>query len=230
MTHLVVGYGEVGQAVQKLLKCNALDSLSPLVRHDGFLKKGPRKYDVLHICFPYSKDFVKLVKNYEKEFSAKLVIIHSTVPVGTSAECDAVHSPIRGVHPHLFKGLRTFVKYFGGKRAVEAANIFKIFGIRVKAVDNSDTTEALKLWDTTQYGLLIQQNKLIHAWCKENGLDFDIIYTDANKTYNEGYTRLGRPDVVRPYLKYVDGKIGGHCVIPNGYLLSKQIGKGLEAF
>jgi UDP-N-acetyl-D-mannosaminuronate dehydrogenase len=134
-----------------------------------------------------------------------------------------VHSPIRGVHPNLAKGIKTFVKYFGGKDAKKAASIFSRLGIKTKVFKEAKTTEALKLWDTTQYGRLIMLEKEIHEWCKENKVDFKAVYTEANKDYNEGYTKLGRPEVVRPYLKHVEGPIGGHCVTPNAKLLGKSL-------
>ncbi len=87
------------------------------------------------------------------------------------------------------------------------------------------TSEALKLWDTTQYGWMIVLNKEIKKWCDENGLDFEVIYTEANKSYNEGYQKLGRPEVMRPYLKYMSGKVGGHCIVPNCRLLNSEIAK-----
>jgi hypothetical protein len=72
---------------------------------------------------------------------------------------------------------------------------------------------------------MIALNKEIKKWCDKKGLDFDIIYAEANKSYNEGYRKLGREEVVRPYLKYMPGKIGGHCVIPNCHILDSEIAK-----
>jgi UDP-N-acetyl-D-mannosaminuronate dehydrogenase len=134
-----------------------------------------------------------------------------------------VHSPIRGVHPHLAKGIKTFVKYFGGKKAKEAAKVFERLGVKTKVFKDARTTEAIKLWDTSQYGRLIMLEKEIHQWCKENKIDFDAVYTQANKDYNTGYVALGRPEVVRPYLKHMPGPIGGHCVTPNSKLLGIKL-------
>ncbi len=62
----------------------------------------------------------------------------------------------------------------------------------------------------------------IHEFCQRNQLNFDDIYTHANKTYNKGYLKLGRPEVVRPYLNYSGFKIGGHCILPNAQLLKSE--------
>lgn len=212
--HLVVGFGEVGKAIHAIVGGEAQD----IAKEFDF--NG--KCEVMHVCFPYFKGFVKEVKMYQKRYKPQLTIIHSTVPLGTSLKCNAVHSPIRGVHPELEKGIRTFVKYFGGKGAKKAAKIFSDLGITTSVVPDSRTTEALKLWDTTIYGSLILLNKEIKHWCDKNGVDFNIIYTDASKTYNEGYLKLGRSEVMRPYLNYTKGKIGGHCVVPNAKLLKSK--------
>jgi len=211
MKHLVIGLGEVGAAIQSILQCDGYDVRDGLPSED--------QYDVLHICFPFSEAFVGSTKAYILEFKPTLVIVHSSVPVGT---CDAegwVHSPVRGVHPNLKQGILTFVKYFGGTNAVTASRIFSALDIPTEVTPKAATTEALKLWDTTQYGLMIMIQKMIKAYCTHHGVDFDLIYTDANHTYSIGYEQLNRPEVARPYLKFMPGPIGGHCVIPNANIL-----------
>jgi len=211
MRQLVIGLGEVGSAIQSILQCDGYDVKSEL--------PPDSQYNVLHICYPYSEGFVGYTKAYIQEFRPSLVIVHSSVPVGT---CDAegwIHSPVRGVHPNLEKGIRTFVKYFGGKGSYEAAEPFRALGIICTCVIKARSTEALKLWDTTQYGLMIMIQKEIYRYCEAQGLDPEIVYTDANHTYAIGYEALGRPEVARPYLKHMPGPIGGHCVIPNAHLL-----------
>lgn len=217
MKNLVIGLGEVGYAVREILECDG---------HDPFKKvEAIGEYNTLHITIPYSNDFVKIVRQYEKKFKSSLTIIHSSVPVGTCNKLKAVHSPIRGVHPHMVKGIKTFVKFFGGKRAKEASKIFKEKGIITYCTTNSKNTEAGKLWDTTQYGVFILLNKEIYSYCKKNKLDPDIVYKMFNITYNAGYTELKRKEVVRPYLNNMEGKIGGHCVINNCNLLDSPIAK-----
>lgn len=209
MKQLIIGFGEVGQGLSKVIEADHMDA-------SGYYGVD-ETYEVLHICFGYSDKFKEAVANYQEHFKPTLTIIHSSVPVGTSELLKAVHSPIRGVHPYMEQGIRTFVKYFGGEKAESAAKLFPM--LKTMCVKSSRDTEALKLWDTTQYGVMILLEKSMYAWCEKNDIDFDLIYTEANKSYNEGYTKLGRPDVVRPYLKHMDGKIGGHCVVQNAFLL-----------
>lgn len=209
MKNLVIGLGEVGTAIQSILKCDGIDSED----------KSGLKYDLIHICFPYTESFVDSVKSYADYYEAKYVVVHSTVPIGTCDEHGWTHSPVRGVHPNLEQGIRTFVKYFGGKDSLEVVAPFVKRGIKCTPTKYAKTTEALKLWDTTQYGALIMLQKEIHDFCEENDLDFDLVYIDANQTYNDGYTKLKMPHVVRPFLKHMEGPIGGHCVLQNCKLL-----------
>jgi UDP-N-acetyl-D-mannosaminuronate dehydrogenase len=218
----ILGYGEVGQALAKFYR---KPKIKDLKRNDGL--KG---VEVLHICLPWSKNFIKISKKAISEIKPKLTIIHSTVAMGTTKKIGGmtVHSPIRGIHPELYKGIKTFVKYIGAdnKKAGELAKKhLESLGIKTKVFMPSAATEALKLWDTAQFAWMIVLNKEIKKWCDKKGLDFKAIYDEANKTYNEGYQKLDKPEVVRPYLKYMPGKIGGHCIIPNCYLLDSEIAK-----
>jgi UDP-N-acetyl-D-mannosaminuronate dehydrogenase len=214
MVHLIVGYGEVGQALHKVLgKAYWYDR--EWSSWDG------EPVDVIHICFPYYDGFNKAVEEWK--LHAPLVIVHSSVPVGTCDALKTVHSPIRGVHPHLAEGIRTFYKYFGGKNAHKAASIFYKLGIPTRVYKYARTTEAIKLWDTTQYGKLIMMEKEIYEWCKKHKVDFEDVYIQANMDYNNGYVALGMYHVVRPYLKHMKGPIGGHCVIPNAKLLGIEL-------
>lgn len=216
MKHIVVGLGEVGSAVHKLLS-----ERHQVVGVDAEAMAHVGGYDVMHVCFPYSKDFLKHVEVYQSRFGYPLTVIHSTVPVGTCEQVGpmAVHSPIRGVHPNLYEGLKMFVKFFGGIRARDAAKPFEECGVVTFSVARSRDTEAMKLWETEQYRRFILLNKEVKRWCDEHGVDFGVVYDLSNRTYNDGYAALGRTDVVRPRLKHVPGPIGGHCVEPNHKLL-----------
>ena len=211
MNSLIVGNGEVGTVLYRILEPHY-----PTKMWHSDLDACP---EIMHICFPYSEDFIKFVKEYKRQYDPKYTVIHSTVPVGTSTKCGAYHSPIRGVHPDLEGGIRTFIKYLAPINK-ELKEYFGKVGIKIKMIDKSENTEALKLWSTTQYKRFIELEKEIYEWCEERGLDFDVIYSNANQTYNKGYKKLGMEHVIRPVLKHIKGKIGGHCVLSNNKLLN----------
>lgn len=216
MRHLVIGLGEVGTAIRAILGCDGYDTTMPL--------SELRPADVLHVCYPYVfGTFAESVKRYQERTGATLVIVHSTVPVGTCDPLRAVHSPVRGVHPELERGIRTFVKFFGGTRALEASGYFAERGLEVVHTNRAAETEALKLWDTTIYGWNILLEKSIAAYCARMGIDFDIVYKQANTTYNDGYEKLGHPEFKKYVLKDTAGPIGGHCVRENWELLEDPL-------
>lgn len=213
--NLVIGLGEIGTAIAKILECPSWD-----ISDSEKIEAGCA---VLHICFPYSKRFVEAVKDYQIYHDADLVIVHSTVPMGTCSENGWVHSPVRGIHPHLEEGIRTFVKFFGGDGAMAAAKIFRAKGIKTMCSIDARETEAMKLWDTTIYGWNILIEKAIKAYCEKNDLDFKMVYKMANQTYNEGYAALGHPEFTKYVLKDFPGPIGGHCVRENWELLDDPL-------
>lgn len=222
----ILGYGEIGKAIAKFYSPSQV-KIKDLQRNDGL-----QGIDVLHICIPWSNKFIKIVKKEISQVKPKITIIHSTVALGTTKKIGGmvVHSPIRGVHPNLYEGIKIFVKYIGAdseQAGIAAKKHLESLGIKTKLFMPSKTAEALKLWDTTQYGWMIILNKEIKKWCNKTGVDFEAVYTEANQTYNDGYKKLGRNEVLRPYLKYAPGPIGGHCVIPNCRILKSEIAKGI---
>ena len=210
--------GEVGKALFDILDdayTGEIDSLDV-----GGLQHGT--YDILHICFPYSDKFIESVKTYQSQYEPKYTVIHSTVPVGTSRACGALHSPIRGLHPDLTEGIRTFPKFIGGDRASLVADYFRRAGLKVILCDRQETTELGKLLDTEYYRACIDFTKKAKELADKHGVPFHEAYTLFNMTYNEGYTELGHSEYVRPVLQPIMTEIGGHCVMPNKILIEKE--------
>lgn len=218
----IIGVGEIGSALKKCYVENGYN----VYCKDFHLNEDIYKCDFLNICIPYSKEFVSIVINYIKEYRPEFVIIHSTVKPGTTKEIinlsglkNIVHSPVNGVHPNLYDGLITFRKFVGsededvGKKATKH---FEDVGLDAKVLGSCETTEMAKILCTTYYGMCIAWHNEINKVCKDNNLDFYKVMTEWNRNYNSGYTRLNKSNVVRPVLYPPEnGKIGGHCVIPN---------------
>ena len=214
----ILGFGEIGQAIAKFYHNPKIKDLN---RDDGL--KG---VEILNVCIPYSEKFVSIVKKEIKKDRPKLTIIHSTVAPGTTKKIggSVVHSPIRGVHPKLYEGIKTFVKYIGAdnqKAGRMAKKHLESLGIKTKIFTSAATTEMGKLLDTTYYGLCIAFHGEMKRMCDTLHLNFDSVATEFNSSYNKGYAKLGMPQVVRPVLKPPNPAIGGHCVVPNAKILKK---------
>ncbi len=216
----ILGYGEVGKAIAKFYQ-------SPKIK-DTILGGNIDNVEILHICIPYSKNFVRIVKKEIAKIKPKLTIINSTVGPGTTKEIGGtiVHSPVRGIHPNLYQGIKTFLKYVGtdNKEAGKMAKKhFTKLGLKTKVFTPAVTTELGKLLSTTYYGLCIAYHGEAKKICKKYNVKFEEVMSDFNKTYNNGYKKLGLENVIRPILHPPkNNKIGGHCIIKNTEILRKH--------
>lgn len=217
MKSLILGQGEIGSSLHKVIGGDIVD------RYDENTNNN-LNYDIIHICFPYSDEFVSEVKRYQRLFNAKYTVIHSTVPVGTSRKCNAIHSPCLGVHPYLEKSFTTFTKYLSGEKAGEVADYFRRKNIKVYITDKQETTELMKILCTTKYGVDIEYVKDVKRQCDKYGVPFEM-WTLWTENYNEGYKKLGQEQFTRPNLIPNMQRIAGHCVIPNAELLETRFTK-----
>jgi len=217
---IIIGKGEIGKSLYRVF----VDAFYTVDIRDRETTDEARDYDIMHICFPYSDTFIENVKAYQEEYKPKYTVIHSTVPVGTSRECNAIHSPVIGVHPHLGKSLMTFVKYIAGEEASEVADYFRKAGMKVYLFNNPEETELMKILSTTYYATMIEYVKEVKELCDKNNVPF-ADWTLWNDNYNKGYKELGYNEYTRPNLVPIMTAQGGHCTIPNTQLLDSKFTK-----
>ncbi len=231
MNHLVIGLGQAGKVLMKVLFNAGLDV-------DGidanFELYGGKKYEVLHVCFPCKldkevqgdiyDDFLFEIMKYYNMFLPKFIVIHSTVPPGTTEELQKsnilqikakiFYSPIRGQHTNLEEDLKRYSKFFAPPLTLESDKLFTELSTcfkKIKFVDNTPSLEMAKLLDTTAYGVGIFFAQLGDRICKKYGLDYDIVREFGRETH-EFYGL--KPD-------YFPGVISGNCVMQNIDLLEQ---------
>lgn len=230
----VIGVGEVGRAITEVFK----KKFNVLGKDLEFDDIGVRNLEVLHICIPYSDSFVELVINQVKANKPKLVVIHSTVKPGTTTEIfsrikiPTAHSPVMGTHDKLAKYILKFTKFVGPvnrKSADLAKKHLEIVGINIKMLKNPQETELGKLLDTTYYAWNIIFGKVVWQMCIDLNINYDSVYKEFNKIYNDGYKKT-KANVLRPILDYVEGPIGGHCIIPNIKILDEYFSQPITKF
>lgn len=221
----VLGIGEVGRAIAAIFS----EKFNVLKKDLKFDQIKSSKIYSLHVCLPYNNKFEDIVLNQIKKNRPRIVIIHSTVMPGTSekifrkTKTPIVHSPVMGAHPNLEKDIKNFVKIIGPvneKSADLAKDHFTKVAIKTQIFNNSLESEIGKLLDTSYYAWNILFNKLAWNICSKKKVDYENVYSEFNKIYNEGYKK-SRPNVIRPILNYQPGPIGGHCVVPNAQILNK---------
>lgn len=221
----IIGFGEIGKGLNNVY-VNLGYTTSIFDPYQGYSDESSMlNCDILNVCIPYSESFVEIINGYQSKFTPKLTVIHSTVKPGTTKNIKGkvCHSPVRGIHPNLDDGIRTFLKFIGSEEisvAREYEEHLETLGISSYICKNSLTTEFAKLMDTTYYGVCIAYHNEMQEICEEYGISFYEVMTKFNISYNIGYSELGKTEVVRPVL-FPGGKIGGHCVVPNARILQE---------
>lgn len=207
------GKGQVGSAL-----CAVLGGLAVDKGDDGVIGKC----EYLHVCIPYHEvSFLLAVEDAIKRFKPEVVVIHSTVPVGTTGRINnAVHSPVRGQHDDLEGSLRRFVKYVGGIDVLRARVVDRLIeaGIPARGMGGSRDTELMKMLCLSRYLNEIAFYQVADQLCRKFGVDRENM-KDWTLTYNSGYegTRWKRST-----LEFPGGEVGGHCVGPVSRMLYEQ--------
>jgi UDP-N-acetyl-D-mannosaminuronate dehydrogenase len=209
---LVVGLGEIGRPLLEILR-EAHDAAGRDIED--------RPYDgvqVLHLCFPYTPDFVSSAARYVALYEPQVVVVNSTVIPGTTTEIQektgipAVYSPVRGKHARMTEELRRYRKFVAGTSAQAVALVedhFAAVGMTTQRMSSPEALELAKLLETTYFGVLV-------AWAQEMDRFADAVDAD----YWETITFMEEIDFFPP-VGFQPGYIGGHCVMPNLQLLER---------
>ncbi len=221
-THLVLGLGEVGSALLAILRetyGEAVAGYDPLYNETGIYPDRAKDCHIIHIAFPFHELFVGQVQDYLGcQNRGALTIIHSTVPIGTTAQIPgAVHSPILGRVPTMAGDMRRYLKWIGGPQAAEAEPILALAGFRTRSVPTSEETEALKLLCLAKYGVSLAFSRYEYAVCEKLGFPLSHIIE-----YDMDYNNHVEPRLRRPLIAPQQDSIGGHCVIPGVRLLAQD--------
>lgn len=221
MQALLIGYGEVGKAVH-----HAWGGHHQFFIHDPYkgmsLPDPLPAFDVMLVTIPFSEDFIDIVKGYQASFEPQATVILSTVPIGTSRNCQAVHSPIEALHRSgkMDEYLKVHPRWIGGINEV-VVRFFNECNLRVKVCRKPDHTEFMKLASLAQYGIAIEFARYTGLMCGKMGLDHAAI-REYDQDYNNLNTKMGVPGYQRSILTPPEGVIGGHCVLQNIEILSEQ--------
>ncbi len=225
-TGIVIGMGETGKPLFEILK----EAYPDMLGMDIFPIVDVGKVQFMHICIPYNDIFITAVKRYQKMFTPEVTIIHSTVPIGTTAQIpNAVHSPIQGRHDRMKSDLLNYPKWIGGEQInkngshdVEdwknngLSSHLTEAGFKTRWMDAPEQTEAMKLLCLAHYGV-----ELAMAHYEYNVIDKYRIDHSHFRLWNEDYNGgVGR--LARPIFGALTDKIGGHCVTQNTRLLNDQ--------
>lgn len=239
---IIVGLGEVGYCWFKVVSNIDANILGIDISKTKKINKNKISgKSIMHICLPFFKNFEKIASSYIKKYKPDLVIINTSCKVGVTRKIykltnvSITHIPVRGVHPNIDKGIKTFVNAIGpvNKKSEKLTKDYlKKLKIKYDVFNNPEETEMAKLLDTSYYGWNILFSKQVHDLCKEYNLDYKNVYKKFNETYNKGYIELGKKNVIRSVLippqvfnrkiGINDNKINGHCVRANLEILKSM--------
>ena len=227
MKSSIIGLGEVGGGLFSILK-NYYDV-------QWFEKTSNPCFstEIMHICIPWSDEFISTVDSYVGAQNPTYVVVHSSVPVGTCKQLQDLtslavfHSPIRGQHPDMTGGILNYVKYLGTDLRDSVINeqitsYFEKAGIKTQLVQGTKTTELAKLLELSRYGTYIAFAKEQEKICKHFGVDYKVAVNDYEKTRTEGLIHLNRSDLAQPILYPFKDYVGGHCTVEDMEILLNQ--------
>ena len=228
---VVVGLGEIGSPILQLSSKITLvigyDLNKKLMNEKEFKKYEKLETRFLHICIPFTKNFVLNIIKLCNQFEPKGVVIHSTISPGTTKNLQSklsipvIYSATRGVHKRMLHDLRRYTKFYSVEpnapsadwASAEYEKLMKRSGVRTKKMSTPLTLELAKIVvDTSYYGWLINYAQISNMIAIQNKVDYDEMWSFANEIHKY----LGN----RP--KMFPGFIGGHCVIPNLDLMSND--------
>lgn len=233
---VIVGGGEVGNTLYKIIKrvnnvavvdTDKTKQFLPETKEALNMFRKKENIRLLHICIPFTiqEKFIEISLNYINEYKPKIVVIHSTISRGTTVKISektsipVIYSATRGVHTRFMEDMEYYTKFWA--TTVTDRKVIGIFrqamsdaGFKLEQMSKPDTLELAKLLtDTTYYGALISYAQKCKVICDRYGIDYDEMWQFAE----EGHAKL----MNRP--KMYPGFIGGHCVIPNLFLLDKEV-------
>ena len=231
MSELIVGHGEVGRALEEVLK-----ERYEVVIHDPPKERlAPEgKYQWMHICIPYTDSFVNAVDFYVKQFSPEHTVIHSTLPVGTTRALSylyhVTYSPIRGEHPELVRYLREFPKWIATTDdSNEVLSHFQACGISMRLAPSIEALEWFKLLETFEYAYRIVLWQEIERQADRREVRGGATKNEVLSALKEWFfEKRAVYDGERGLVPIMfGGVIKGHCLMPNVELLKPLMTKEL---
>ena len=224
---IVIGFGEIGSPLYKLFSKALIvegHDLNPKLITKKLKKNSSLEIRFIHICIPFTKNFISQIKKFVKEFEPQGVVIHSTIQPSTTSNIQKqikipiIYSATRGVHKRMLLDMKKYTKFFAIEKnapnkkwaCTEFQQLLKNSGLRGKQMSSPITLELGKIvCDTSYYGWLINFAQMSAMIAKKQNVDYDEMWSFAEEIHKY----LGN----RP--KLYPGFIGGHCVIPNLELL-----------
>ena len=231
MRDVVAGLGQIGKPILQLISKATFAvgyDINPKLFDKSKLAKSEKlETRFLHVCVPYTDNFIKNIGPLYEKFKPKSLVIHSTVGPYTTKNLQeklpipVIYSATRGVHTRMLHDLRRYAKFYAIEPGTPNANwaaqefskLMRKSGVQTKRMPSPITLELAKIvCDTSYLGWLINYAQISNMIAIQHGVDYDEMWSFSDEIHRF----LGN----RP--KMFPGFIGGHCVIPNLDLIHNQ--------
>jgi UDP-N-acetyl-D-mannosaminuronate dehydrogenase len=226
---VVAGLGEIGKPILQLVS-KTVPAIGYDIDEKLIDKKLVARYEkletrFLHVCIPFTKNFIQNAISLYKKFNPESIVIHSTISPNTTKQLQeklpipVIYSATRGVHKRMLYDLKRYTKFFAVEPTVPNAELaasdysktLKKCGVKTKRMSSPITLELAKIvCDTSYYGWLINYAQLSNMIAIKNKVNYDEMWSFADEIHKF----LGN----RP--KMFAGFIGGHCILPNLNLIN----------
>jgi len=233
---IVIGIGEIGLSwlhlVKKARKTVGVD-LDP---SKCIGEWHGEDVEIMHVCIPYSQNFVNTIIGYALKFNPKCIVIHSTVKPFTTKKIDeddglprnitVIYSPIRGVHSRMELDMKRYDKFYASYK--DDCTLYEQLLLNMEIVgykaENPHTLEYAKnLVDVVYYGYLIAYAMKTEEIAVKYGINYDEMWMFA---YQIDQYLGNRPPCGLPGMDklYPDPKgIGGHCILQDLELVKDDL-------
>jgi len=185
----------------------------------------------LHIAIPYSDSFINIVENAERIFSPDIMIIHSTVAPGTTAQLGCLYSPVMGRHDDDFKNnVKLYRKFIAGEKE-QYEKVSSLFNLQCEYWgDNTAELEYSKIMSTSRMYWALMFQKIMQNDCEKYGFNFVNTYNRWTDNYNAGIA-IKHHNWQRPiYTRMETDQPGGHCLGNNIHLVDNEITTMIKAW
>lgn len=228
---IVVGYrGEIGRAIFKIfdatfgLELKTPPNLASMIDDD-------LDRIVMHICIPYTDEFMDTVINYAKEYKPSIIIVHTTCAIGTTRllndnlpNVSVVHASVNCRHPNTETDIRKYDMFVGAlneRDGNEACDYIERFGIITYLCDTPESSEFNKIAGTeyckTMVEFFADLKELTDSDDKLNWKEC-IAYFENLMSKSDGWKRVYRRG------DRIDTPISGkHCLNSNSKLWNKYL-------
>ena len=144
---IVVGIGEIGKPILKLLSKNNIvvgfDLKPDLIDERKFERYKNLQTSFLHVTIPVSSKFESNLLQLYKKFKPECIVIHSTISPGTieqiqkKLDVPLIYSATRGVHKRMLKDIKRYTKFFAiSKNAPKKQWAIKAYSTKMKKLWN----------------------------------------------------------------------------------------------